>query len=155
MARRTISTVDGQTFSDRCGRFEDRKGHILYKAGAFDTLRINKRNITTDDVSGMPASMAMFGAAALAGILLIAAVSLNRVVENGNENAKIQTYADITTTPSPIVIASTKSGLYYLPECPEYFQVKPQMKSASVLSSFTISLAPFLPPPTISHPTAA
>lgn len=53
MARRIIRTIDRQIFSDSSGRFEDRKGYILYRRGAFNTVRINKRGIISDDISGL------------------------------------------------------------------------------------------------------
>ncbi|MEP7341322.1 MAG: hypothetical protein ABI977_26565 [Acidobacteriota bacterium] len=84
MARRIIRTVDGQTFSDRSNRFEDRKGHVLYKISAFKTIRIQKRSITTDDISGIPASVMIIGVFVLIGILVLASLSLNRT----NEKAK-------------------------------------------------------------------
>ncbi len=124
MARRIIRTVDGQTFSDSCRRFEDRKGYILYKVGAFNTLRINKRNVTTDDVRGLPASVVMVGVFALVVIIMIAFLSFNRTTEN----AKVQSNVNIATDASPIVIASTNSGLYYLPECPGYNLVESHHK---------------------------
>ena len=52
MARRIIRTIDGQIFSDNLNRFQDRKGYVLYKKGLFNTVRINKRGITSDDTSG-------------------------------------------------------------------------------------------------------
>ena len=68
MARRIIRTIDGQIFSDNLSRFQDRKGYVLYKKGVFNTVRINKRGITSDDTSGV-------SEAALA-ILVILALTL-------------------------------------------------------------------------------
>ncbi len=56
MARRIIRTIDRQVFSGSCGRFVDRKGYVLYRRGAFNTVRINKRGIISDDISGLSTS---------------------------------------------------------------------------------------------------
>lgn len=54
MAHRTIRTIDGQVFSNSCSRFKNQKGYILYRKSPFKTVRINKRGIISDDVSGLP-----------------------------------------------------------------------------------------------------
>lgn len=122
MARRIIRTVDGQTFSDRPGHFEDGKGYILYKKGPFNKVKINKRNITTDDTSGLPTSVLMFGAFLLSLVLMVTFVSFNRQ----GESSGIQSNLNITQKALPNVIASKLTGFYYLPECPGYKEVMPQ-----------------------------
>jgi hypothetical protein len=57
MAQRKIKTVDGQRFEDHCDRFQDRNDCILYRRGLFNTVRINKRNISTDNIYGAGGDM--------------------------------------------------------------------------------------------------
>ncbi len=52
MARRIIRTIDGQIFADSSSHFHDRKGYVLYKKSVFRSVRINKRGITSDNISG-------------------------------------------------------------------------------------------------------
>lgn len=59
MARRIIRTIDGQIFADNCSHFRDRKGYVLYKKSVFRSVRINKRGITSDNISGPPAAVVM------------------------------------------------------------------------------------------------
>ncbi|MBI1761405.1 MAG: hypothetical protein HYR56_08220 [Acidobacteria bacterium] len=57
MAQRKIKTVDGQRFEDHCDRFQERNDCILYKQGLFNTVKINKRNISTDNIHGAAGEM--------------------------------------------------------------------------------------------------
>ncbi len=57
MARRIIRTIDGQIFADSSSHFHDRKGYVLYKKSVFRSVRINKRGITSDNISGPPATI--------------------------------------------------------------------------------------------------
>jgi hypothetical protein len=120
MARRTIKTVDGQVFSDDSDRFEDRQGVVLYREGFFKRVRIHERNITTDDMEGR--SVAPVIVVGLLGLALFGLLSPRR----SGENDTLQRNQNIARENSLTVIASEKSGLYYLPQCPGYERVKPQ-----------------------------
>ncbi|MBL8191949.1 MAG: hypothetical protein JNK38_28315 [Acidobacteria bacterium] len=75
MSRRVIRTVDGQVFSDSKGRFQDRRGEILYRRGIFNTVRINRRSVTSDDVSGSSDALLVIVVVGLfIGLLLLALV---------------------------------------------------------------------------------
>lgn len=76
MARRIIRTIDGQIFSDSLSRFQDRKGYVLYKKGLFNTVRINKRGITSDDTSGFSDAMLMVLLAIILAVVIIGSLSL-------------------------------------------------------------------------------
>jgi hypothetical protein len=76
MAQRIIRTVDGQCFADHCSYFQDHKDHILYRKGFFNKVRINKRNIITDNINGAVGEMLILGLAAL-GLLMIGLAVLN------------------------------------------------------------------------------
>lgn len=54
MSRRIIRTIDGQIFAGNSSHFHDRKGYVLYKQSVFRSVRINKRGITSDNISGPP-----------------------------------------------------------------------------------------------------
>lgn len=137
MARRTIRTMDGQVFSDSCSRFEDRKGYVLYTKGSFHEVHINKKAIISDSTSGLPASwimaIAVFAVMAMVIVFLLisrrmgAGYGLNNtdVMESPNRPGVVETPIP---TPLPVVIASTKSGNYYLASCDEYSKVKPEHK---------------------------
>lgn len=124
MARRTIKTLDGQVFSDSCSRFENQKGYILYQKGLFKTVRINKRGIISDDISGLSALVLMALVIFLMVALAIGLLLLNRRLENSEG----QRNANLAAEPPLVVIASKKSSRYYLPECPEYLLVKLEHK---------------------------
>ncbi len=124
MARRTIKTVDGQAFSGSSSRFENHKGYILYKAGLFETVHIIKRNIVSDDITGLSAQAIMALVIFLMMALVIGFLLLNRSLET----VGVQNSANLPAEASIVVIASKKSSLYYLPECPEYSLVKPVHK---------------------------
>ncbi|MGH9802771.1 MAG: hypothetical protein ACRD82_20580 [Blastocatellia bacterium] len=120
MARRTIRTVDGQVFSDRTSRFENKKGCVLYRKSAFKSVRINNRSIVSDDTSGLSTPVMMALVIFMLMVLLISFLLLNRSMQQVGE---AQSHSNLQAEPSLIVIASKKSGLYYLPECSEYLQV--------------------------------
>jgi len=122
MARRVIRTVDGQTFSDSTSRFEDRKGYVLYRKSPFNKIRINKKTITTDDITGFPSAVVMFGIVILAAVLMVVFLSFNR----RGETDDIQNYVNPPPRTLPKVIASRRTGVYYLPECPGYKDVMPE-----------------------------
>ena len=124
MARRTIRTIDRQVFSDRCNRFENHKGYILYVKGPFNEVRINKRGIVSDDVNGLPTPVIMALVVFTLMALLIGLLLLNRNMQPG----EVQNNSNLPVDTSIVVIASKKSGLYYLPGCPEYLMVKPEHK---------------------------
>lgn len=124
MARRTIKTVDGQVFTGSSSRFENRKGYILFKAGLFDTVRVNKRTIVSDDIHGLPASVMMALMVFILMALAIGFLMLNR----GLENSKLDGNANLPAEISVVVVASNKSHLYYLPECTGYSLVKREHK---------------------------
>ncbi|MFN0111410.1 MAG: hypothetical protein ACKVZH_21305 [Blastocatellia bacterium] len=136
MARRTIRTMDGQVFSDSCSRFESRKGYVLYRKGSFHEVHISKRAIISDDTSGLPASWVMVIAVFSVMTLIIVSLLISRkmgtgdglgsvVLESPNRPSVVVTPYPI---PSPVVIASKKSGNYYLASCAEYSRVKAEHK---------------------------
>ncbi len=153
MSRRVIRTVDGQVFSDSKGRFLDRRGEILYKKGIFNTVRINKRSITSDDVSGSSSALLVMVVVGLfIGLLLLALV----IPANfGGSDGGIQrnpatidiasvtksltgTKTIIETTPKPVVevskdaipetrvevVVDAMSGNYYFRGCSQLERVR-------------------------------
>ncbi len=90
MARRTIKTIDGQTFSDSLSSFEDRKGYILYRKGAFTSVRVNKRGIVSDDIKGLPASVLM----ALM-VFILMALAIGFLLLNRGISSEIQTNTNV------------------------------------------------------------
>lgn len=122
MARRTIKTVDRQVFSGSSSRFEDHKGYILFKVSLFDTVRIVKRNIVSDDINGLSAPAMMALTVFILMALTIGFLLLNRKSGSAATQNSVYLPGEVPV----VVIASRKSGLYYLPECPEYIQVKPE-----------------------------
>ena len=142
MAQRTIRTVDGQVFSGSIGRFRDCDGEILYKRSLFNTVRINKRSITTDDVSGGPLSLLLGGlliilAAALLVLLFI--VNYKPAGEQSKRDSTITTFALPKVTPeakqqamlvvpsqvvTKKVIVDVNSQTYHLLSCSHLEQVK-------------------------------
>lgn len=138
MTRRIIRTVDGQIFSDSRGRFQDRRGEILYKRGLFNTVRINKRSITSDDVRGTPAALVfvVLLVIAVAVLLLLSAISMasydlsdGDLQRNPNITsiAATRTVAEAkpkaTVEAKSEVIVDAKSGTYYLLGCSRLEQV--------------------------------
>lgn len=122
MAHRIIKTVDDQTFSDRSSKFEDHKGYVLYKISLFKTIRINRRSITTDDVSGIPASVLILGLFAL--IVILALVPYLVMERDGDtDKGRRQDNVNFPVPASLPVVGDGKSNQYYLPECPGYESV--------------------------------
>lgn len=117
MSRRVIRTVDGQVFSDSKGRFLDRRGEILYKRGFFNTVRINKRSITSDDVSGSSIALifAVLAVILVAVLLLLSAYSLatsESLNDDGQHNPNVTDIASNTKTApetEPKVISEMRS----------------------------------------------
>lgn len=130
MARRTIKTVDGQVFSGSSSRFENHRGYILFKVRLFETVRINKRTIVSDDINGLSVQAIMVLTIFLMMTLVIGFLLLNgrTQVSETQHNARVAANANVVGDVLPAVIGSTKSGYYYLPGCSEYERVKPEHK---------------------------
>lgn len=148
MSRRVIRTVDGQVFSDNRGRFLDRRGEILYKRGFFNTVRINKRSVTTDDVSGGSLALLFVVLAVIlvAVLLLLSAYSLatseplnddkqrNPNVTDIAANAKtgaeskpkttVEVKNETTTEAKAEVVVDVESRNYFLLGCSQLGRVK-------------------------------
>lgn len=137
MTRRIIRTIDGQVFSDSRGRFQDRRGEILYKRGLFNTVRINRRSISSDDVSGSPAALLLAVLVIIFVVILLAALSVmshdladDEIQRNPNVTAIALTKAMAATKPKATaeakseVIVDAKSGKYYFSGCSQLEQVE-------------------------------
>lgn len=137
MSRRIIRTVDGQVFSDSPGRFQDCKGEILYKRGFFNTVRINKRSITSDDITGNFAVLAvMVGLAIVFALLLLLAISMTsgRLLSDDStrvpDAAKVVASKVIKTTAeeNSEVVVDVKAGTYHLLNCPQLEKIEQHHK---------------------------
>jgi len=152
MSRRVIRTIDGQVFSGSRGRFQDRRGKILFKKGLFNTVHINKQNVTTDNVSG--SSIASFFIVLVvilvAVLLLLSAYSLatfepladdqqrNPNVTDITENAKTKAEAkpkatvevknETSAQAKTKVVVDVESREYFLLGCSQLEKIKQQNK---------------------------
>ncbi len=140
MSRRVIRTVDGQVFSDSPGRFQDSKGEILYKRGFFNTVRINKRSITSDDNSGTSPTLVL-AIAVMIFVVVLAALSVISMTSGRLSSDSIRPNSDVASNntmanPKPKAIAETKvevivdikSNTFHLPNCPQIREVEQHFK---------------------------
>jgi hypothetical protein len=150
MSRRVIRTVDGQVFSGSRGRFQDRRGKILFKRGFLDTVHINKQNVTTDNVSGSSiASFFIVLVVILVAVLLLVAYSLatleplddqqrnpnvTDITANTETKAKVKPKATVEVKNETIaqakteVVVDVESREYFLLGCSQLEKIKQQNK---------------------------
>jgi hypothetical protein len=142
MSRRIIRTVDGQVFSDSNGRFHDGKGEILYKRGFLNTVRINKRSVSSDDISGSPVGVVIgvmvivfLVVAALSAILLAGRLSsvdpqsgnpkaAKAVSPNSTVNAMPGLTAEVVTD----VIVDMNTETYHFLSCAQLEKIEQHHK---------------------------
>ena len=126
----------------------DRRGEVLYRRGFFNTVRINKRSISSDDVSG--GSLALLFvvlAVIIVGLLLLLSAYSLAISEPMNDNNQrnpnitdiasnirtnvgtkpettVEVKKDATTEAKVEVVVDSASGNYYLPGCSQLGKVK-------------------------------
>ncbi len=151
MSKRVIRTVDGQVFSGSRGRFQDRRGKILFKKGFRETVHINKQNVTTDNVSG--SSIASFFIVLVvilvAVLLLLSAYSLatleplddqqrnpnvtgittnTKTSAEAKPKATVEVKSETAAQTKTGVVVDVESGEYFLLGCSQLEKIKQQNK---------------------------
>lgn len=136
MSRRIIRTVDGQVFSDSPSRFQDCKGEILYKKGFFNTVRINRRSITSDDISGTSPTL-VFVIAVMIFVAVVVALSVVSMTSGRLSSDGLQRSPDVASSntmnnakPKAIaeakveVIVDTNTKTFHQLSCPQLEKVE-------------------------------